>query len=306
MAAQNQEPNNRIKFAYHLDGWRYEGGNQARLRARAAKVLASEYRNDMKGKIFCPECCCPLDRRPHDRDSDRRGRVAFFAHRRGIDTDCGLRTLPAAGKRYETEEEAAQAINNGNLVIVSEFLQEQPEAPEKVAGVYDQGPAEDIEGELSLVPIARHRGRTFELPSKITTVRGMCRNFDQNLHRYYVLPGGQHAKILYDHLVSVQSLTDITEHSILVYGRIISAWDAGQAAHNCRFIKLRYPGNAYKDFNIKMYRSSAEAHGLSIGNVGRIVIAYGRVRENGIGLSVDYPAWGEVALLPGEYNRYLD
>lgn len=306
MAAQNQEINNRIKFAYHLEGWLYEGGNQARLRASADKVLASEYRADMKGSIFCPECSCPLDRRPHDRETDKRGRAAFFAHRRGIKSECGLRTLQAEGKRYETEEEAAQAVQNGSLVIVSQFLQEQPEVLERQPGVYDQGAVEDREGELTLVPIARHRGRDFELPSRITTVRGMCRNFDQNLHKYYVMPGGQHARTLYDHLIDARSLRNITDYKVLVYGTIISVWDTGQAANNCRFIKLRYPRGAYKDFCIKVYRSSAEAHGLSNARVGRIVIVYGRIRENGIGLSIDYPAWGEIALLPAEYKRYLD
>src|SRR5690606_33817374 len=98
---------------------------------------------------------------------------------------------------------------------------------------------------------------------------------------------------------------DITDHNILLFGKIISCWDAGPASHNCRFIKLSYSGEAYNDFHIKMYRSSAEAHGLAGDKLGRILIAYGRVRENGIGLSIDYPAWGEISLLPDEYDKYL-
>lgn len=42
------EPNQRIKFAYKLEGWSYENGSQSELKRTGEKVLPSEYTKDME------------------------------------------------------------------------------------------------------------------------------------------------------------------------------------------------------------------------------------------------------------------
>ena len=139
-----------------------------------------------------------------------------------------------------SEEVAAQAIVDCKLLIVEGFLQARPAVPEKEAGVYDRTAVEDQDGEVATVPIARHRGRSFNLPSKLTTVRGPCRNFNENLYKCYVLPGAQHARLLFDSLRDVSSMDSPTQSEILGFRRIKSIWDAGPNPHNIRFVKLEF------------------------------------------------------------------
>lgn len=297
---------NRIKHALHLPGWTFRKDSEATLRANGKPVLVSEYQPDMKGSLFCPECCCPLFRSPTKEEANKKGKNAFYAHRRNIVTDCGLRTKKAEGKKYLSEEEAAQAIVDGKLVIVEGFLQTRPAVPEKKAGVYDQTAVEDQDGEVTTVPIARHRGKSFNLPSKLTTVRGLCRNFNENLYKYYVLPGAQHARLLLDSLRDISAMDSPTQSEVLGFGRIQSIWDAGPNPHNIRFVKLKFNrGGGYADFSIKIQRYDAELHSLNEQSVGRFVLFYGIVRESGVGLAVSNLAWGEVALLPPKYDQYL-
>lgn len=58
------EANKRIKFAYHLDGCLYDGGDCARLRKDGTKITPLEYTQDMEGSLFCPGCYTNLNRVP--------------------------------------------------------------------------------------------------------------------------------------------------------------------------------------------------------------------------------------------------
>jgi len=297
---------NRIKHSLFLPGWSFSDGNQALLRQTGKPVLVSEYDIEMKGGIFCPECCCPLFRSPEDEDANKRGRSAFFAHKRGIKTQCSLRTKAAVGKYYTTEEEANQAIVDGALVVVKGFMQSRPVSPDTKPGVYDQTKVEDQNGELSDVPISRYRGKKFKVPSVLTSVAGLCRKFDTNLYKYYYFPEAQHAQILMDALKPVSSTTDVTEHPVLIHGVIASVSDAGNNPWNVRFVFLKFASNlGYKDFSLKISVADGDHHGINKSTIGRTVIAYGRVRESGIGLALNDLKWGEVALLPVKYVAIL-
>ncbi|WP_282249031.1 hypothetical protein [Vibrio campbellii] len=176
---------NRIKFALFLKGWSFDGGDKAYLKANAEKALTTEFEEEMHDNIYCPECCAPLFRSPRDKDYSDNGRAAYFAHKRSIKTDCGLRTKKAEGKKYLNEEEAKKAIQDEELVVVEGFIQDKPIAPNKKAKEYDQTEVEELDGPVTSVPIGRHRGETFNLPSKFKTVKGIVKNFDENLHRYF-------------------------------------------------------------------------------------------------------------------------
>lgn len=297
---------NRIKHALHLPGWIFKVTNESVLRRTGKPVLVSEYQKEMKGEIFCPECTCPLFRSPVEVEANKNGRNAYYAHRRNIKTECGLRTKPAEGKKYLTEEEASQAIVDGKLVIVKGFLKEKPVSPDKEAKEYDQTAVEDEQGEVSEVAIGRHRGERFNLPSTLTTVRGLCTNFDQNLYRYYVFPEQQHAQLLFDALRNVSTLDSITNSPVLGYGRIVSIWEPGKYPQSTRFVKLAFKAkNGYGDFSIMISQREADLHDLNTQSIGRFAIFYGKISVNGGGLSVKNIGWGEVALLPTKYDEYL-
>lgn len=254
------EPNQRIKFAYKLEGWSYESGSQSELKRTGEKVLPSEYTQDMEGKIFCPGCFTNLIRVPKEADYFSNGRSAYFAHLQTYKhVKCDLRVKRSEGKRFDTYEEAQKAIDDENLVIVSGFLQEKPQGPEDPAGVYDETPVEDINGPVSEVPIARHAGESFSLPSKITTVAGICRNFDENLYKYYFLPGRQNAVRLIDLLKDVREVIEEDSTRRLYFGKIIRSYTPvkNPAAHNIRMTELACAPSV-RDFYLK------EEHGISL------------------------------------------
>jgi hypothetical protein len=311
MAAQQSPSNgesNRIKYALHHTTWIWGKGSNPVLKAGGTPVVPTEYLKEMKHHIFCPECCCPLYRSPEDEDANKRGRSAYFGHKKGIKTDCSLRTKPAVGKRYDTEEEASQAVVNGELVIIESFMEEKPSSPDTQQSVYDETRVEDIDGELAQVPIARHVGKKFTLPSKITSVAGLCRNFDKNYCIYYFFPGAQHAILLMDAIRKPTPQLEVTQSPILLAGRITGVSDAGRGQdHNVRYVYLEFHSTlGYKDLTLKMTVGAGNAHKIDRNAEGRVVLAWGRVRQNGIGITIEYPKWGEVSLLPTKYEPLIE
>lgn len=299
------EPNRRIKFAYHLKDWAYEGGDQSQLKRRGVKVALSEFTLDMEGAIFCPGCYTNLNRVPKDKDHFSNGREAYFAHLSKFShVECGLRSTKPEGKRYYSYEEAQKAIDDENLVIVNGFVKERPEANVPPGGEYDETPVEDIKGPLADVPISRHSGESFKLPSKITTVRGLCRGFDENLYRYYHLPGNRYAIRLVDLLHDVRRVTGEDDVPKLYFGIIKSSKNAGRTSRNIRMTWLACnPG--VKDFCFKVIDADAQEKGIRDDTKDRILIMYGAVIESGIGLAIEKLGWGEYALLPQKYNKLL-
>lgn len=297
----------RIKFAYFLDGWSYENNDQSVLKKNAEKVLHSEYIPAMEGSIFCPTCFTNLIRVPKRRDHFSNGRDAYFAHIKKYQAvKCSLRVKRAEGKRYENYEEAQKAIDDENLVIVTGFLERRPERPEHEAGEYDETPVEDQNGQLTEVPLGRHNGESFNLPSKITTVAGICRNFDVNLYKYYYFPNQKIAIQLIDLLHSIEQVTEEGELPRLYYGLIKSVYDPAKnpKPHNIRMTEL-VCNKSVKDFNLKTTLEVALQKGITQDAVGRIVIMYGTVTTSGIGLSIENLNWGEFALLPRQYSNLL-
>lgn len=152
------EETNKIKFALYLEGWGFLNGNKSHLRKIAQKIAPLEFLPEMKGHLYCPECTAPLFRSPEEKAYATNGRRAFYAHARGVITDCSLRVKQTEGKRYENEEEARKAIEDGELVVVQSFMRDKP-VPPQVDGplVYDKEPNEDKDGSLTLAAIGRHK-----------------------------------------------------------------------------------------------------------------------------------------------------
>lgn len=299
--------NNRIKFAYFLPTWRFETGSKTVLRANAKAILTSEYQNEMKGEIFCPECCVELFISPSDGKNDANGRPAYFAHSRKRRLPCGLRVKKREGLNFVDEEEAKQAIDDGLLVVVKEFMKERPVAPKLPGQEYNGPVVEDIDGELAEIPIPRHNGGKVNVPSQITTVRGLSRTFDKNYHKYYFLPGAQYAQLLSDALTDASKVDGVNEVPKLYYGRITESYAMGEGRPwNVQMTKIEYnSANGYKDFYLKMSVQDSVEHGIDKTAVGRVLLMYGPIVQSGIGLAITDLGWGEFALLPAKYDGVL-
>ena len=304
----DSESNRRIKFAYHLAGWSYEKDDKSYLRKTAEKVVPSDFRLEMDGEIFCPGCFTNLNRIPKEKDHFKNGREAYFSHhRRYTDIVCDLKSTKPEGKRYDSFEEAQKAIDDENLVIVTGFIKEKPELVVARNPEYDETPVEDMAGPIANVPIARHNGESFKLPSRITTINGICRNFDENLYKYYHFPHQSNAIRLIDLLHNIEEISEETYRSKLYYGRIISTKHLGEHKRpdNIRMTYLSNSQQGVADFCLKLSHEEQKSHGIGDKSGGRVVIVYGVVKANGVGLCFDKLGWGEFALLPEKYNELL-
>lgn len=296
---------NRIKHALHLADWKFQDGDKVQLRRDAEKMLIGEYEARMKGSIFCPECCANLFRSPEDKEFSSNGRAAYFAHSRGTETDCGLRTKRVDGKKYLTEEDAKRAIQNEELVVVEGFIKDKPVAPNKTPAEYDSTQVEEIDGPVASVPISRHRGETFNLPSKFKTIRGICNKFDENIGRYFFMPNGQHAIQLQDLIKNIESVTDEDAIPRIYYGKIARSFNAGKTPQNIRMTKLEYSNPNFADFYLKVTDERQKGKGIDDNSTGRVVLMYGKVNQSGAGLCIENIGWGEFALLPQQYESLI-
>ncbi|WP_397450854.1 hypothetical protein [Pseudomonas sp. NA-150] len=298
----------KIAFAYHLSGWNFDGGNRDTLKA-SQRVAPDEYEEEMMGNLFCPGCYTNVERTPKKKDIFTNQRDPFYRHlNRWQHVACVLRAKRPVGKRYDTWEEARRAIEHEHLAIVKEFLQEKPEVRLAPSNEYDETPVEDIEGPLSEVPIGRHEGESFELPSSITTIAGICRNFEKNKDKYFFLPQATHAVKLAELLTAIADvdydIMDSPQTPRLYYGKIIGSHNAGSHDTSTRMTKL-VCNSAVKDFYVKLPNGFCRDKGITDNSRGRIVMFFGKITESGIGLAATNLAWGEIALVPAKYNELL-
>ncbi|CAI2388203.1 hypothetical protein [Alteromonas macleodii] len=300
------EDNNQIKFALYLEDWDFETGNKKVLKKDGIEVTTTEYTKDMKGHIFCPECSAGLFRSPEEKDYDTNGRKAFYAHSRKHQSTCSLRVKKAPGKRYDSEEIAQKAIEDEELVVVKGFMKEKPK-PLKIVNPqqYQGEPVEDIDGDLAEVPIGRHNGETFSLPSRITTVRGLCRNFNKNLYKYFHLPGRKNAVQLKNLLIDIRNVKETDEVPKFYFAKVSRSWNCGPTPQNIRQTMFEYPRGKYVDFCLKATDEISRDHGIDDDARGKIVIMFGTVTKSGIGLSIEDIGWGEFAVLPDKYAVLL-
>lgn len=300
------EDNNQIKFGLYLEGWNFEDGDKKTLKADGLEVATTEYASEMKGHLFCPECSVDLFRSPEKKDYDSNGRKAFFAHRSKFRPPCSLRVKKAQGRRYESEELARKAIDDEELVVVKSFMKQKPVSPNIANPREYQGePVEDIDGDISDTPIGRHNGETFSLPSKITTVRGLCRSFNKNLYKYFHLPGRKNAIQLKNLLVDVREVIETDKVPRFYFAKVTHSRNCGPTPQNIRQTMFEYPKGEFVDFCLKATDEISREHGIDDDAKGKVVIMFGTVTESGIGLSIENVGWGEFAVLPDKYVDLL-
>lgn len=299
--------NNRIKYALYFEGWKYVNGNRQMLSTNARKIIPNEFILNMMGSIFCPVCFTNLSKSPKEKNTFSNGRRACFIHLPSYsDIECDLRTPKSEGMLYLTEELAKQAISDGKLAIIDSFRSSPPEHLDGKSDPYDQSAIEDTAGTISEMPISRHNGERFRLPSIISTVNGICRKFDENLLKYYIFPGEKIAKRLVESLTNIVDIKDIDNVPKLYYGEISNSYNAGNIPKptNLRMTRL-ICNTEVKDFYLKAVDSEQSEKGINDNTKGRIILFWGEISWNGIGLCVSRPKWGEYALLPEKYNNLL-
>jgi hypothetical protein len=297
----------KIQYAYFLKNWVFDPENLDFLKRNARSVKVSEYNPDMKGSLFCPQCNVPVFRSPERRNYDRRGRMAHFVHSRRHPSRCELRTLQGEGKRYENEEIARKAIEDGELVIIRGFMREKPRFfGDEQSNKYQDGAIEDQNGGLASVSIGRHLGEEFNLPSVYTTVRGICTSFDKNLDKHFLLPGLETPARLRKILKDINLISDTVDRPGLYYAKITHSANAGSTERNIRLTMLEYhQRRAQKDFSLKMMDLDSREHGIDDDSAGKIVLIFGKIVKSGIGLAFDKPGWGEICVLPEKYHDLI-
>lgn len=302
------EDTNRIKFALHSPNWVYAPDDTKSLRNSSQQVPTLEYLPQMKGHIFCPECCVPLFRSPEDKEYDAKGRKAFYSHSQKFHPFCNLRVKQADGKNYKNEEQAKRAIEDGELVVVQGFLKDKPVPPEIKGPVEYKGPVvEDEDGPVTEVAIGRHDGEEFKLPGRVTTIRGLCRNFDKNFYRYFYFPNHPHPVLLSDLLIDVRTVTAVDETPRLYFAKISSSRNMGKTPKNIRQTFFIYPKRQNcPDFCLKTTDELSQEHGINDDSNGRYVLMYGPVVQSGVGLCLKDVGWGEFTVLPEKYDYLLE
>lgn len=299
----------RIIHALYLENWSYESGSRATLLKDAQRVQPSEYELEMKESLFCPMCFTNLNRIPHNKDHTTSSIDAYFRHSSTYKKiPCELRTTQGKGKKYSSVESVSQAIDNDELVIVKSFMQEKPEQIlSSTPRIFEEVQIDDINGPETEVPLSSHSGEIFKVPSKITSLRGICHNFDKNYYRYYFLPGNQSAIALTLLLNDVRNIVDVDDKQKLYFVKLQNSIHHGHNPHDDN-IRMTYIecSSQVKDFCIKTKHKLQNEHGIGDSSQGRYALVYGKVTKSGLGLCFENLGWGELSLLPEKYNYLIE
>jgi hypothetical protein len=300
-----QEGSHRIPYALYLKGWTYGKHERDLLTADGARIEPSEYRPEMEGKIFCPDCTTPLSRAPKTADLFTNSRTAHFRHKPAFKSvPCDLRTARGPGLSYSSEEELRRAVQNAELAIVSGWQSSPPEHPIDETdddAVFNLTQIVDPDGPPTEVPLGRHTGERFLLPSKLSTVLAICRNFDKNLPRAFFFPDSQYATRLAEKLFDIALLTEEPPpNSHLFFGRIQS--------HSRLSYRNKLTLVSDDDVQVKVYTwpTYDEKKHIDGDTTGRVLLFYGKLyQENDGVLACKVDAWGAYSVLPEKYEHCL-
>lgn len=300
------EKQHRIAFAYFLEDWKFQRDSKEYLDTHGEKITPQEYRSEMKNAIFCPECGTPLSRTPEEAEIFSNSRTAHYRHRgKYKDIYCSLRVSRTSGLQYQSEEEVRRAVQNEKLVLIGGWAAEPPE-------IQDSGDLEDLEfgqtqiedtdGPLTEIPFGRHTGKKVLLPTKISSVLSICRNFDKNIHRAFYFPDSQYAlhlrAVLYD-------VTRLEENNLplrdnFFFGKIVRYRQL--SARNIIYLEVE----GFPELKIYTWPKFDERKKIDSKSIGRVLLFYGSIGNKGEGIPrCMTEAWGQYSLLPPQYEKFL-
>ncbi|MDR5859423.1 hypothetical protein FZZ93_05695 [Halomonas eurihalina] len=290
----------RIPVAYQLRGFKY-GGAKELLRAHAAEIIPEEYDQGMRGTLFCPGCTVPLVRVPHDSDVTSSGMTPHFRHKRGYEeVRCGFRTSTPPGKRYTNRETIKQAIEDGELSIISSWSEDPPEVNDSEGSEFNGAQIVDEDGPEAEVPLGEHSGETFKVPSRVTSVLSLFKNFSEKISKYYFFPGGSHPILLREILVDLDGYNERYIGKENVYYGEISGY-VGLTYRN--IIKIKTSSGHV--VNIYTYESYDKRRGVDKNKIGRTVAVHGKLVEESGQIRIWAEKWGQYCLVPDDSVRVL-
>lgn len=297
--------NHRIAFAlYFKEKWNYGEDDEEILEKYGIPTTPEEFSINMKGKIYCPKCKTPLSRSPEVNNVTTNNRTAHYRHKpRYKKVPCILKSVSKKGVSYRSEEEAKKAVEDGELVIVSDWMSQPPTMNIDIddTGEFNQTAIEDSDGPDTDVPIGRHFGDEVKVPSKISSVAALCWNFDRNLHSAFYLPNSRYPMLLSDILCDVNRISKEKEPvDRLYFGRIIEF----QRLNHRDAISV-----ACEPFGtVKIYSWPAldERKRISEDSIGRYIVFAASIYWQGNNPSYKMNDWGRYSLLPTKYEKNLE
>jgi hypothetical protein len=299
------EKQHRIAFAYFLENWTFPTDSNDSLKENGEKITPEEYRSEMKGSVFCPECSTPLSRAPESAEVFANARTAHFRHKGTYkEVYCSLRVSRATGLQYHSEEEARRAIQNENLVLIGGWAENPPEIrdDDDTDLEFRQTQIVDPNGPMTEMPLGRHTGRTVLLPTKISSVLAICRNFDKNIHRAFYFPDSQYALHLRSILYDVTRLIDneIPARGNLYFGKIV---EFSKLSHrNIIYLKVEN----FTELKIYTYPRFDDRKKIDSNSLGRVLLFYGILSDEAEGVPrCMTKTWGQYSLLPIQYEKFL-
>jgi hypothetical protein len=297
---------NRIQFAWFLGGWNYEKRDVVDLRNRGVSVPPDEYMSEMKGKIFCPACFMPLFRSPSEKSTFSDKSPARYNHYPAFSQiKCRLKTPKAETVTYLSEEIARQAIDAEDLAVVHSFRTDPPEAVDNQGGGQGIGYHEDVDGPMVNYPVGRHKGESFALPTKVSTVNRICWRFDKNLYKYYLFPGRSNPISLASELIDIRVVKEESNIPRLYFGKIVRVDDMGRGNDTNLRMTYFWCNKDAVDFCLKSPIGQQNEKGINADSKGRYILFWGVITKSGVGLSINRPSWGEYAMLPEMYESLL-
>lgn len=303
-----EEKKHRIVFAFYSEKWVYKKDNSKLLEEYSIEVVPEEFTKEMKKKIFCPLCATPLSRSPSITSVSKNNITAHFRHgdkAKYVESKgCSWRAPSVQGFKYESEEEAKQAVENEDLTIVREWMDSPPSSDKDTDETeeFNQTAIEDEEGPETEMSIGRHKGEIYKLPSKISTVMALCKEFPKNLRRGFYFPNSQFPMMLSDQLHSVERIKNsLPSNETLFFGKIKN-YDRLDY-RNMIFLQVKslHKFKIYTDplFDIRKR--------ISEKSIGRYIIFSAKIyweNENSI-VACKVLKWGAYSLLPSKYDKYM-
>ena len=298
------ESNHRIAYALHMKRkWVYGKDDKELLEIKGIPVTPEEFDLSMKGRVFCPICTTPLSRSPDMTSVSTNSITAHFKHKPTYSqVPCRLKTKKKEGLFYKNEEEASKAIEDEALVIVSAWMSQPPSDDDDLGenGEFNLTAIEDEEGPDTEVAIGRHKGDEFELPSKISSVTALCRDFDKNLHKGYHFPGSKFPMLLSDILFDSARITEETDKKErLFFGKIVSYRRLSQ--RNIVYVE----NDKFGEFKIYTWPRFDERKHIDGKSEGRYILFHSTLSWEGSIPRCFVDNWGQYSLLPQKYEKYL-
>ncbi|PME09153.1 hypothetical protein BCV44_04625 [Vibrio cyclitrophicus] len=297
----------RIVFGYYSETWLYQVNTKEQLKPMSLAVTPEEFSQEMRRKVYCPECATPLTRTPADSSISTNSITAHFRHgsskRYPESKNCNLRIKTPDGLKYVNEEDVKKAIEAKNLIVVSGWKQEPPTLDDDLRedGEYTKTAIEDELGPETLVPIGRHNGQEYSAPSHISTVMALCKDFPSNLNKGFYFPNSQYPMLLSDQLYPTRKISDDLPSKETLFFGVISEYRRLSFRH---VVEVRSGDYTFKLYTKPEYN---ERKNLDATSVGRYILfstkPYWESKQSIVAAKLYH--WGAYSVLPRKYDSLI-